>query len=238
MKLDRFYPIFDSVDWLRRTLSLGVRLVQLRIKAADAPRRGDREIGARAARGSSAGDLLARERHANPPDASQADVLAREMAAARDLCRAHGATLIVNDHWRLAIDLGCDFVHLGQDDLETADVSALRRAGLRLGVSTHSYEELDRALSLDPDYVALGPIWPTILKKMSWAPQGLDRVREWKRMVGAVPLCAIGGMTPGRGRAALAAGADLVSVVTAIVLNDSPEDRVREWIAATRKETS
>ena len=162
------------------------------------------------------------------------EALRAEVAAARDLCRAHGAALVVNDHWRLAIDEGCEWVHLGQEDLAGADVAAIRRAGLRLGVSTHDHAELDRALSVAPDYVALGPVWPTILKQMKWAPQGLERVREWRRLVGATPLCAIGGLTPERGRACLDAGADIVSVVTDITLNPDPEARTRAWIAATR----
>ena len=160
--------------------------------------------------------------------------LRAEIRAARDLCRVHGAALVVNDYWEIAIDEHCDWVHLGQEDLAGADLPAIRRAGLRLGVSTHDHEELARALSVAPDYIALGPVWPTVLKKMKWAPQGLDRVREWKRLVGRTPLCAIGGLTPERGRACLDAGADIVSVVTDITLNPDPEARTREWIAATR----
>ena len=118
-----------------------------------------------------------------------------EIARAQALCRAAGATLVVNDHWRLAIDAGCTFVHLGQEDLDTADLPAIRRAGLRLGLSTHDDAELDRALAARPDYVALGPVYPTILKAMRFAPQGLDRVTEWKRRVGDLPLVAIGGLT-------------------------------------------
>jgi thiamine-phosphate pyrophosphorylase len=166
------------------------------------------------------------------------DALRAEIAAARDLCRRHGAVLVVNDHWRLAIDEGCAFVHLGQEDLEAADVPAIRRAGLRIGVSTHDHAELDRALAVSPDYVALGPVWPTALKQMKWAPQGLGRLAEWKRLAGDTPLCAIGGLTPERGRACLDAGADIVSVVTDITLNPDPEGRCREWIAATRPETA
>ena len=93
--------------------------------------------------------------------------------------------------------------------------------------------ELDRALATRPDYVALGPVWPTILKAMKWAPQGLDRVADWKRRVGTVPLVAIGGLTPERGRAALEAGADVVSAVTDITLSPDPEGRMRAWLAAT-----
>ena len=162
------------------------------------------------------------------------DRLRREIARARDICRDHGAVLVVNDHWRLAIELGCDFVHLGQEDLDEADMPAIRRAGLRLGLSTHDEAELDRALSHAPDYVALGPVYPTILKKMKWTEQGLDRVTEWKRLVGATPLVGIGGMSVARAPGVFAAGADIVSVVTDITLNADPEARLDEWVEATR----
>ncbi|SFX90715.1 thiamine-phosphate diphosphorylase [Paracoccus pantotrophus] len=156
-----------------------------------------------------------------------------ELALCQELCREHGATLVVNDHWQAAIDLGCDFIHLGQEDLDTADIPAIRKAGLRLGLSTHDHAELDRALALRPDYVALGPVWPTILKKMKWEQQGLDRVREWRRLVGATPLVAIGGVTPDRALEAFAAGADVASAVTDITLNPDAEGRIREWLRVT-----
>lgn len=162
------------------------------------------------------------------------DDLRAQITLARDLCRRAGAVLVVNDHWRLAIDLGCDWVHLGQEDLETADLPAIRRAGLKLGVSTHDDAELDRALDLAPDYIALGPVWPTILKQMKWHEQGLGRVREWKDRIGSIPLVAIGGLRPDRAAPAFAAGADIVSVVTDITLNPAPEARIREWIEVTR----
>ncbi|WP_374300046.1 thiamine phosphate synthase [Paracoccus sp. (in: a-proteobacteria)] len=194
MRLPRFYPIFDSADWIARALPLGVRLVQLRIK--------DR------------------------PD----DALRAEIARARDLCRTHGAILVVNDHWRLAIDLGCDFLHLGQEDLDSADLPAIRAAGLRLGISTHDDAELDRALACKPDYVALGPVWPTILKQMKWHRQGVEKLTDWKARIGDIPLCAIGGLTPDRARLAFAAGADVAAAVTDITLNPDPEARIREWL--------
>jgi len=160
--------------------------------------------------------------------------LREQIARARDLCAAHGAQLVVNDHWRLAIDLSCDFVHLGQSDLDTADIAAIRAHGLRLGVSTHDHAELERALALAPDYVALGPIYPTLLKQMAFAPQGLEKIGEWKRRSGEIPLVAIGGLTPERARAALAAGADSACVVTDVLRAADPEARAREWVAATR----
>lgn len=146
------------------------------------------------------------------------------------LARAHGAALVINDHWRIAIEEGADWLHLGQEDLDSADLPAIRRAGLKLGISTHDHAELERALALGPDYVALGPVYPTILKQMKWHEQGLERVSEWKRLVGDIPLCAIGGMRPDRAPGAFDAGADLVSAVTDVTLHPDPEGRMREWL--------
>ena len=161
--------------------------------------------------------------------------LRREIAAAKALCTHHGATLIVNDYWHIALDLGCNFVHLGQGDLDDADTAAIRRAGVKLGLSTHDEAELERALGLDPDYIALGPIYPTILKKMPWAPQGLERIGLWKRRIGDIPLVAIGGLTVERAPGVIAAGADTLAVVTDISLNADPETRTRQWLTATRR---
>ena len=161
--------------------------------------------------------------------------LRRQIRQARSLCARFGAQLVVNDHWRLAIEEGCDFVHLGQGDLDRADLGVIRTAGLRLGVSTHDAAELARALAARPDYVALGPIYPTVLKQMPWAPQGLERVTAWKARLGELPLVAIGGLTPERAQAVLAAGADSAAVVTDILRHPKPEARARAWLAATRR---
>nr|WP_280517696.1 thiamine phosphate synthase [Falsirhodobacter halotolerans] len=152
-----------------------------------------------------------------------------DILRARDLCRDAGAILVVNDHWELALDLNCDWVHLGQEDLDTADLPALRHR-LRLGISTHDQAELDRALACRPDYIALGPVWPTILKKMKWERQGVGKLTEWKAKIGAIPLIAIGGLTPDRAVEAFGAGADVASAVTDITLNPDPEARMRDWL--------
>jgi thiamine-phosphate pyrophosphorylase len=160
--------------------------------------------------------------------------VARETREALKICAKAGAVLVINDFWRVAIDEGAPWVHLGQGDLDYADLDAIRKAGLRLGVSTHDDAELRRALAFNPDYVALGPIYPTILKAMAFAPQGLERIGEWKRGIGPIPLVAIGGLNVERAKLCLAAGADVVSVVTDITLHPDPEARAREWVAATR----
>jgi thiamine-phosphate pyrophosphorylase len=159
-----------------------------------------------------------------------AEEVRAEIRESRDLCARAGAQLVVNDHWQLALEEGCDFVHLGQGDLDTADVPALRRANVRIGISTHDDAELARALGLAPDYIALGPIYPTLLKVMAFAPQGLERIGEWKRRLDAIPLVAIGGITLERLPGVLAAGADSAAVVTDIVRNPVPEERMRGWV--------
>ncbi|MFV0478650.1 MAG: thiamine phosphate synthase [Parahaliea sp.] len=159
----------------------------------------------------------------------------QQIIQARRVCAAHHTQLVINDFWQAAIDLGCDFVHLGQEDMNTADFDALRRAGVRFGLSTHDEAELERALALSPDYIALGPIYPTRLKKMSWPPQGLDRVCQWKTRVGKTALVGIGGLTPRHLPELFAAGANSAAVVTDIAQADNPEIRCRQWITATRR---
>jgi thiamine-phosphate pyrophosphorylase len=197
VKLDPFYLIVDSADWIERLVPLGVKLVQLRMK-----------------------------------DCAQTE-LREDIRRAKAICAAHGCQLIVNDYWRLAIDEGCDFVHLGQEDLAVADLDAIRTAGIRIGLSTHDEAELETALAAAPDYVALGPVWPTILKKMKWAPQGPDRLADWKARIGTLPLVAIGGINTERIGSVFAHGADSAAVVTDITLNAYPQARTREWIERT-----
>ena len=169
-------------------------------------------------------------------DASDAEIR-RQIAAALAVCRTHGVELIVNDYWQAAIELGATYLHLGQEDLAVADMAAIRRAGLRLGLSTHTEDELEIALAATPDYVALGPIYPTILKPMRYGPQGLDRIRQWKARIGSLPLVAIGGLTIERAPGALAAGADSVAVVTDFLAHATPERRIGEWLAVTSPTT-
>lgn len=197
MRLDPFYLIVDSADWIERLVPLGVKLVQLRIKDRPDP------------------------------------MLRAEIRRAKKICAAYGCQLVVNDYWQLAIEEGCDCIHLGQEDLAAADLSAIRRAKLKLGVSTHDIAELDTALAARPDYVALGPVWPTNLKKMKWQPQGVDRVSDWNRRIGSLPLVAIGGITAERVPLVLGKGAASAAVVTDITLNPEPEARTRQWLVAT-----
>lgn len=163
-------------------------------------------------------------------DAAPAEI-ARQIERSLEACRSAGCQLIVNDYWQEAIAAGADYVHLGQEDLAAADLDGIRAAGLRLGISSHSPEELEIALAARPTYVALGPIWETKLKAMAWAPQGLDRIRAWRRRIGDLPLVAIGGITPERAPLVIEAGATSAAVITDFFTHSEPDRRVREWVA-------
>jgi thiamine-phosphate pyrophosphorylase len=165
------------------------------------------------------------------------DEIRHEIGEAIAAAAATGCQLIINDYWEDAIDLGATDVHLGQEDLAAADLAAIKRAGIAIGISTHSEDELAIALAAEPAYVALGPIYETKLKAMKWEPQGLDRIRIWRERIGKLPLVAIGGITPERAIAVRAAGADSVAVITDFMTAPHPEARVRLWLdwAATAR---
>jgi thiamine-phosphate pyrophosphorylase len=137
---------------------------------------------------------------------------------------------VVNDYWRAAIVAGAKHLHLGQEDLADADLKAIREAGLTLGISTHDDTELETALRAAPDYIALGPIFPTTLKSMRFAPQGIPKITEWKKRIGNIPLVAIGGIKMEQASAIFAAGADSIAVVSDVTQNPDPDARVRAWL--------
>jgi thiamine-phosphate pyrophosphorylase len=143
--------------------------------------------------------------------------------------------LVVNDYWRAAIVAGAKHLHLGQEDLVDADLNAIREAGLTLGLSTHDDAELETALRADPHYIALGPIFPTTLKSMRFAPQGIPKITEWKKRIGDIPLVAIGGIKFEQAAAIFAAGADSIAVVSDITQNADPDARVRQWLGDSAK---
>ena len=191
---DRFYPVVDTLDWVRRLTKLGVGTVQLRAK-----------------------DL-------NDGAALQL------VSDALEIVNGTPTRLVVNDYWRAAIVAGAKHVHLGQEDLAEADVHKIRKAGLTLGLSTHDDTELDTALAAEPDYIALGPIFPTTLKSMRFAPQGIAKIAEWKKRVGNIPLVAIGGIKLEQAQEIYAAGADSIAVVSDVTQNPDPDARVKAWL--------
>jgi thiamine-phosphate pyrophosphorylase len=193
---DRFYPVVDSISWLKRLTALGVGTVQLRAKNLD------------------------------HEDAVE---LMREALA---ITEGTGTQLVVNDYWQAAIEVGAKHVHLGQEDLVNADVKAIYRANITLGLSTHDEAELETALKHNPDYIALGPIFPTTLKVMRFGPQGIARITEWKKCIGNTPLVAIGGITFEHAREIFEAGADSIAVVSDVTKAKDPDARVNQWLHA------
>lgn len=153
--------------------------------------------------------------------------LASQIAQAVALGRQYEARLFINDYWQLAIAQGAYGVHLGQEDLERADLAAIQQAGLRLGISTHGYYEIARAMAIRPSYIALGHIFPTQTKQMPSAPQGLQRLHGYASLLKAWPTVAIGGISTERVASVLATGVGSVAVVTAITQAAEPEQVTR-----------
>jgi len=143
------------------------------------------------------------------------------VAAGRDV---PGAQVFINDHWQLALEAGAYGVHLGQEDLDTADIAALRDAGLRLGLSTHTPAELARAKAVKPSYLAIGPIYPTTLKVMPYEPVGLERLKAWAQDAAPYPVVAIGGISLALVPGVMASGVDGVAVVSAVTLAADPQE--------------
>jgi thiamine-phosphate pyrophosphorylase len=170
------------------------------------------------------GTIQLRAKDLNDSDALQM------VSDALEVIRGTSAKLVVNDYWRAAVVAGAKHLHLGQEDLVDADLKAIRDAGLTLGISTHDDAELETALRADPDYIALGPIFPTTLKSMRFKPQGIPKISEWKKRIGDIPLVAIGGIKLEQADAIFAAGADSIAVVSDITQNAEPDARVRAWL--------
>lgn len=168
-------------------------------------------------------------------DHTPADI-AVEVKAAIDAGKAvPGAQVFINDHWQLALSAGAYGVHLGQEDLDSADIEALRRAGIRLGLSTHTPEELARAKAVQPSYLAIGPIYPTTLKVMPYEPVGLARLALWAKQAAPYPVVAIGGISLDRMPGVLACGVDGVAVVSAVTLADDPQQAALDGLRLIRK---
>lgn len=157
-----------------------------------------------------------------------------EISRAKNICEKHDCQLIINDHWQIAIDLKCNYIHLGQEDLDTADITAIKKAGVKFGISTHDETELERALSFDPDYIALGPIFKTTTKVVSHDPQGIKKLSSWKQKIGNLPLIAIGGINLKKAVEVRQAGADCIAVVSDVTKNRDPKARVKTWLNTVR----
>jgi hydroxymethylpyrimidine kinase/phosphomethylpyrimidine kinase/thiamine-phosphate diphosphorylase len=146
-----------------------------------------------------------------------ADLLDEQVRLATEHTADKDISFFVNDHWPLAIKYQAYGVHLGQEDLHDAELDKIETAGLRLGVSTHSYWELARALAINPSYIALGPIFATTSKQMPFSPQGQDRLQQWVELLADhYPLVAIGGIDLPRAKQLKQTGVGSVAMITAI----------------------
>ena len=156
----------------------------------------------------------------------------REIDASVQAVQGTGARLFINDFWQLAIEAGAYGVHLGQEDLETADLARIRSAGLRLGLSSHGYAEMLRADALSPSYIAMGAVFATTLKRMMTPPQGTGRLHAYAKLMRDYPLVAIGGIDTSQLPAVLASGVGSVAVVRALVAAPQPEEMAAQLQAA------
>lgn len=157
---------------------------------------------------------------------SDREAIAREVQAAVQAVQGTKALLFINDHWREAIAAGAYGAHLGQEDLDAlgaTDLQALRASGLRLGVSTHGYAEMVRADAAGPSYIAMGAVFPTTLKKMATAPQGVGRLGMYARLLRHYPQVAIGGIGAEQFAQVLGTGVGSIAVVRALVSAPDPE---------------
>ena len=168
----------------------------------------------------------------NDPD------LKEKVQQAIALGEQYGAQVFINDYWQLAIELGAYGVHLGQEDIEVADLTAIQQAGVRLGISTHGYFEIMRAFNLKPSYIALGHIFPTVTKDMPSQPQGVTRLGQYVALIdGAYPTVAIGGINAERLPKVNATGVNAIALVTAITQAEDPKAATRRLLnAVTKKE--
>lgn len=194
------YPVVDSVLWVQRLLDFGVKTIQLRLKAGE-------------------WDSLSDDKTA---------MVKTAVKQAIDLGRRYNARLFVNDYWQLAIDYDAYGVHLGQEDIQTASLDDIAKAGLRLGISTHNRAEIETALAIRPSYIALGHVFVTQTKQMPSSPQGLNALAEQVAKLGDYPTVAIGGISIEKVPKVLATGVPSIAVVSAIT-------KASNWQQATHQ---
>ena len=162
-----------------------------------------------------------------------AELLATASAVVQ-LAHRHQALVIINDRADIARLADADGVHVGQEDLAPAAVRAIVGDTAIVGLSTHTTEQVDRAVREPVSYVAVGPVFGTSTKATGYEPIGLERVREAARRARArgLPLVAIGGITLENASSVLDAGAASVAVISDLLATGDPEARVRAFLKA------
>lgn len=165
---------------------------------------------------------------------NDATAIRHEIRASVQAVQGTNALLFINDHWQTAIEEGAYGIHLGQEDMEDAPIEQIRAAGLRLGLSTHGYAEMLRADAVSPSYIALGAVFPTTLKRMQTAPQGLGRLYAYAKLMQHTPLVAIGGIDEARTPLVMQSGVGSIAMVRALTAADSPEIAVSTFQSLIR----
>lgn len=170
-----------------------------------------------------------RDKHADPRD------LYDEAQKAIVEASAGGARIIINDRVDIALVVGADGVHLGQDDLPPDRARAILGDKAIIGLSTHTLDQAIAAACQPVDYIAIGPIFETGTKEKPDAPVGLDGLREVRRLIGQTPLVAIGGITLENLRSVFEAGADSAAMIAALISDPQTIDkRMREMLDRSR----
>ena len=194
------YPVVDSVVWIERLVKIGVKVIQLRIKTSE------------------------------NASVQELNLVEEKISLAIELCNQYpGTRLFINDHWQLAIKHGAYGVHIGQEDIKDADLVAIQKAGLRLGISTHGCYEFLLAQQVKPSYLAIGAIFPTKTKNMSGQIQGLKNLALTLNLAGDIPVVAIGGISLTRTPKVWNTGVSSIAVVTAITEAEEPEEVTKQF---------
>lgn len=225
------YPLVENSIWLETLLLTGITTVQLRIKNCNYSPVIASET--KQSRMPEFPGLLPLHCAQSRNDDGVAE-LEEEIKRAVFLSKQYNVRLFINDYWDLAIKYGAYGVHLGQTDLSDVAIEQLRQSGLRLGVSTHNYYELAVAHALHPSYIALGPIFATNSKQFSYAPLGIEKIQQWRRLV-QIPLVAIGGIGKEQVAEVLAAGADGVALIAAITKAEDSVSATQELLGRVGK---
>ena len=160
------------------------------------------------------------------------DALKNEIQQAVNIAKQYHCQLFINDYWQLAIECGAYGVHLGQEDIDDADLELIAKSGLRLGLSSHCFYEVARAKTIKPSYIAFGPVYATQTKDMPWIPQGANGLSIWRKLLNDFPMVAIGGIHDERFADVKAMGVDSIAMVSAITAQDNPEGACLRYLEA------
>lgn len=160
----------------------------------------------------------------------QGEDLEHEIITAVETAKQYGARLFINDYWKLAIKHGAFGVHLGQEDLDDANLAEISEAGLHLGISTHCFYEVARAHAIQPSYLACGPVYHTDSKQMPWIPHGINHLSYWKNLLASYPWVAIGGINEQRIPEVVATGVSGIAMISAISQAENPEQTTQQMM--------